>query len=211
LFNNNIYASSIFISDNSCCNSDFRYFFLSKAECGKNYGFGAFEKYRCSCLGFIGRTPVLDKMNIELDSTIDYSCFGIKVGKTRLVSESGGMLAELCSMQYLCVYPKDITIEKGSDASSIITIQDTANSTTLYKLLVSKGDGYDANQTKMENTLDFSYDTHIIELNGKDKKTISLDISSDNKAKTGVYILKVVLMDANNATKGEDQLYVNVK
>jgi len=60
-------------------------FFWPKSECGYDQGYGDFTKKRCTCLGFIGRTPEFG--DIEFDSTKDYSCFGIKIGETKVISQ----------------------------------------------------------------------------------------------------------------------------
>ena len=186
-------------------------FFSPKAECGKDIGFGTFPKYRCSCFGFVERTPDFrGPMYVELDSTIDYSCFGIKTGKTKLVSENLGMVLELCSNHNLCTYPKEITLEKGESETSKIIIQNTNESATSYTLLVVKGDAYTKNQTKIENTLGFSYDQSIIDLQSNDKKIISLSVNSDKETKAGIYVFKIDLVDMSNQSKGKEVLYVIV-
>jgi hypothetical protein len=56
---------------------------FASSTCGKDKGYGAFEKTRCKCAGFIGE----DIFEIPMfDSTTDYRCYGIKIGRNKLVS-----------------------------------------------------------------------------------------------------------------------------
>jgi hypothetical protein len=56
---------------------------MASTSCGKDVGYGAFEKYRCKCAGFIAE----DIFEIPMfDSTTDYRCYGVKIGKTELMN-----------------------------------------------------------------------------------------------------------------------------
>jgi hypothetical protein len=182
-------------------------FFYPKADCGRDIGFGAFDKYRCSCLGFIGRTPV-SGMNVDFDSTIDYSCFGIKIGKTRLINRN---LEFFCSDKFLCVYPSDIILKKGNEEIVTIFVRNYNNVTISYKLQVSGGAAYDEYNNKIDNGLEFSYDNNILVLNNEDKKQINLVIKSDTETRAGAYVFEIVLVNMSNETVRHEQLYVRVK
>lgn len=60
----------------------FTFFFWPKSECGYTKGYDNFEEARCSCFGFIHRTP--EYGDFKLDSTLNFSCYGFKMGETKV-------------------------------------------------------------------------------------------------------------------------------
>lgn len=182
-------------------------FFYPKSECGKDFGFGAFDKYRCSCIGFIGRTPVWNSLSIEFDSTIDYSCFGIKIGKTHLVSRNAEFWCST-SGDRLCIYPLDFSLEKGEEEEVSILVQNVNESFSPYTVDIIKGDAYDLDDNKIENTLKFSYDTNVINI-GPETPSY-LNIAVNKEAVDGNYIFRVVLKNNKNETLDDRMIFIQV-
>jgi len=52
------------------------------SDCGRKEGYGNFNEYKCKCAGLVAGDIFENPWSF--DSTLDYRCYGIKIGKTKL-------------------------------------------------------------------------------------------------------------------------------
>ncbi len=103
-------------------------FFWPKSECGYDQGYGDFTKTRCTCLGFIEGTPELD---IEIDSKKDYSCFGIKIGETKIISQWEMELKQSATYYYPITIPPQIKIDSSKSKTMEISFYNKGQATAV--------------------------------------------------------------------------------
>jgi hypothetical protein len=181
------------------------FFFWPRSECGSDVGIGSFPQYRCSCAGFVGRDPYEPDV---LDSTMDYRCFGFKIGETKFVGES---LFSNC-MENLCISAGFFDpVNKGDTYDLTVGLQNTGESEASYIFSIVKGAAYDANKNQMDNDIQVTYSQDVFTLRSKERKTIPVRVSIGTEGRTGAYAFTFILEDRTNNFRQEDRLYVKVK
>ena len=72
------------------------------SPCGRKEGYGNFNVYKCKCAGIVAG----DIFEISsLDSTLDYRCYGIKIGKTKLTDTNMDFRLKELDMQIERITP----------------------------------------------------------------------------------------------------------
>lgn len=188
-------------------------------ECGSSGAWGLYES-KCKCFGFFVGDPFSESnRGLIIDAPFDYACFGIKIGKTKIVRDIGrdlmtdDFIEDFCGTERVCLFLDRKKIEKrDSDIFSIRILNELSGQNFDIKVTRPTPSGYDKNQIKIENDNLFwspKSKNVFIKQGGIEKFNISVEVPRN--ALEGVYIFNVEIKTTDSSSYSPIQkFYVDV-